>query len=213
MNIEKLLTSTIRKIVKKRSQTKAVEEFKTIIEKYGWPMNVHKDTAYRTIDSVLQGQLLDDHQNTINMLLGCVTVFPKLNEFQKARLNELKIIIQKAKSKKCQHDMKISVFYHGGGLTPILNPYPELICSNCGLNITVFGRTREHVKKLGLSILQKDLDKLYTWAAKKFKEHKVQSASIITADPIRALNSSEVYPRKFPFKITNLETFESKSGT
>jgi len=215
MNFDKLIKSTLNNIVKKRNQIKAVTKFQNFIDENGWPLAVTKQSIYKAIDILISSKLPPSEGNLLDLLLyGEERTLPKMTEYQKEMLERLRDIVKTAKKCVCNHELKITSFYHGGGFSGMMYAYPELICEKCGLNVTVGASKIEQLKPIGLSTTQKQLDRLNVWANKCFKDRKIKvlSANEITKDPFKALKESEVWPNKFPFKIINMETFELRSG-
>lgn len=122
-------------------------------------------------------------------------------------------MIHKTVIVKCNHEIEISVFYHGGGFTPTITAYPELICKNRGLNVTIYQETPKKLERaIGIKMSKLALDKLHKWASICLKNNKVKSASGIIGNPMRALEQSEKLPYKLSFKVVDIKKFEKATG-
>jgi len=214
MNFNKIIKKTLKNIVKKRNQIQAVIDFQDFIDKNGWPIAVAKDSTYKAIDHLIESKLPDMPENLVDLVIhGQVRTLPTLTKYQIEMLRKVKKIISKAKIMRCKHKIKIGVFLYGGGFSPSFTACPELICENCGLNVTIYRSSSKVIEEnIGIKISNTMLNKLYGWADICLKNNKVNSANNIVADPIRALELSEKYPDKFSFKITDIKKFESLSG-
>lgn len=214
MNFDKILKKTLTNIVKKRNQLKVVTDFQNFIDKNGWPIAINKDIIYRSIDCLINAEIPSGYESLIDLLLyDQKRTLPKLTDYQKKMLEKVRNITYKANVMKCNHKIKIGVFYHGGGFTPSFIACPELICEKCGLNVTIHRRkSKELEKSIGIKISKPTLGKLYEWADICLKEGKVKSANNITKDPIRALELSEKWAHKIPFKVIDIKRFEKASG-
>lgn len=212
MNFDKILKKTITNIVKKRNQSKAITDFQNFIDKNGWPTAINKDIIYKTTDCLITAELPDGHESLLDLLIhGQKRTLPTLTDYQKKMLKKVRDITNKATVMKCNHKIKIGVFYHGGGFTPSFVACPELICEKCGLNVTIFRRKpKELEESIGIKISKPMLNKLYKWADTCLKN--CMSANNIIKDPIEALKQTEKWPHKLPFKIINIKRFEKASG-
>jgi len=150
MNFNKIIKKTLKNIVKKRNQIQAVIDFQDFIDKNGWPIAVTKDSTYKAIDCLIESKLPDMPENLVDLVIhGQVRTLPTLTKYQIEMLRRVKKIIYNATVMKCNHKIKIGVFYHGGGFTPSISACPELICENCGLNVTIKRRrTPKELKEI-----------------------------------------------------------------
>ena len=91
-----------------------------------------------TIDKLVDGKLGPDIATSItNLLCGISQTYPKPTLQQSAKLRKLSAAVRAVKLVSCSHpNSVISVFRHGGGFygTVLL---AELLCSDCGLNVTL----------------------------------------------------------------------------
>jgi len=215
MNFNKILQKTLEDIVKKRNQAKAVDDFQRFIAVNGWPLAVTKQSIYKALDYLDANKLPESENDLLDMLIyGQKRSLPILTNYQKKMLKKIRKIVKTAKKDICKHEIRISLFYHGGGFSCMLFAQPELICIKCGLNVTINSSKIEDLKDIGLSTTQKQLDQVNAWVKKCVDDKKIKIlfAEKISDDPIKALTLSEICPYKFPFKIIDVVKFESKSG-
>jgi hypothetical protein len=213
MSFDDVIKRTMADIVKKRSQVRAVQAFKDFLTINGWPMGYAKETATKALRLLIQEELPDDPVGPLLDMMAGVTRTPaKLNEFQKGNLREMIKIINTSEPHKCKHEkLGIAAFIHGGGFSPMYNA-PELICRNCGLNVTLFKHTtvQRYRSDFGIRISKKNLEGLNTWANDGQK--RVHSSSDLTKDPIGCYNRSTKWKGPIPLKIEKPLKLESKSG-
>lgn len=216
MNFDQTILNSVKRIVKNRGQAKAVEEFQSCMNKDGWPIAYAKSTACEAIRALIREELPDDPvQMFTSMMMGSVVKPIKLTKSQKNSLTEVIKIIGKAKRQyKCEHNLGIAPFIHGGGFTPTHN-IPELICLKCGLNVTLPERIEvgTYRKDFGIVITKKALNEINNWANNlDIRRNRVYSSSDITKDPIGMYNKSAKWTGQIPIKISNRRKLESKSG-
>ena len=213
MSFDDVIKRTMSDIVKKRSQARAVQAFQDFLTIYGWPMGYAKSTATKALRLLINEELPDDPvQPMLDMMAGVTRKPAQLNKFQKGKIQEMIEIIRVAKSHQCKHEkFGIAPFVYGGGFTPTYHA-PELICRNCGLNVTLFGHTtvQRYHKDFGIRISKKNLEKLNQWANEC---RRVYSSSDIVKDPVGAYNRAQnKWKGPIPLKVENAVKLESKSG-
>jgi len=212
MNFRKLLENTIRNIVKNRGQAKAVQLFQKYIDENGWPIAYAKSTANKALRLLINEELPDSPvQAVLDIMLSTTRKPVKLTESQVKHLKLIEEIVNKAKRCKCKHkDLGLAPFLHGGGFFP-MTTIPELICKNCGLNVTL----RPHIeiayyrKHFGIIISKHFLEAIGYWA---HYCKNVQSSRDIVRDPIGAYNKSQKWIGPIHIEIENSTKLESKSG-
>jgi hypothetical protein len=91
-----------------------------------------------TIDKLVDGRLKPDIAAGItNLLCGISQTYPKPTLQQSAKLRKLSAAVRAVKLVSCSHpNSVISVFCHGGGFCGVVH-LAELLCSDCGLNVTL----------------------------------------------------------------------------
>ena len=212
MSFDDAIKRTMSDIVKKRSQARAVQAFQDFLTIYGWPMGYPKTTAIKALRLLINEELPDDPIRPLLDMMDGVTRKPaKLNKFQKGKLEEMIDIINSSKSRKCKHEkLGIAPFVYGGGVTPTYHA-PELICRNCGLNVTLFRHrtVKQYRKDFGIRISKNNLEKLNKWAN---ESKRVYSANGIVRDPVGSYNRSNKWKGPIPLKVENAVKLESKSG-
>jgi len=213
MNFHKLLKNTIGNIVKSRGQAKAVQLFQKYIDKHGWPIAYPKSRTCDAIRLLISEELPDDPtQVLMDMITGVDRKPAKLTKNRRDNLKIIMRIINKAGRHKCKHkDLGVAPFLHGGGFYPMTYNVPELICKDCGLNVTLsqYIKIDEYRKNLGIVISKHFLEALHYWASTC---KNVQSSRDIVRDPIGAYNKSTKWIGPVRIKIENSAKLESKSG-
>ncbi|MCK4529155.1 hypothetical protein KAW18_17455 [candidate division WOR-3 bacterium] len=215
MNIAKLVEETMEAIVTGRTQDKAVQIFKKQIKKAGWPIAVNKEVVCNTIKMLVNNKVHEDtHERLLDTLLGIKRTLPKMTPDKIILLREIESIVRKAPFTECDHNFKIGVFANGGGFYPAFG-LPELICDRCGANITISESDPKLLRLKGLKISKRDLDRLYAWTKKCFKDReiRIQFVSVVAKNPIKALRESVKWTHKFPFKIIDVEKLNFSSGS
>lgn len=210
---EKLLKDTVDKVLASGGEMSAIEGFQAFLEDNGWPMGYARSTFHDAMSKIIQEELPDDPEGALlDMLLGQKRVPIKLKKGQKAALEKMVSLANAAERRKCVHEhLGIAPFIHGGGFSM---PYamPEVICTACGLNVTLYypKSIAQFKKDFGLDVTKTTLKELMDWANSC---KGIVSASDILRDPIGAYNRSKHHWKKdIPFKIVNRKKFESKSG-
>jgi len=209
-----LLVRTVETILKQSNSPEVVKEFEDAIAKDGWPKNITKEQACRGIDMYINEKLEQrPDEELLDTLLFIKKKMPRLTDRQRKLLRRVRKAIMSAQEKKCDHKLHISAFIHGGGFCP---PFPmlEVICSNCGLNVTIpQGEEPKHgPDSVGITLKKADLDQLNKWMREQYKNRLLLFADVITENTFGALKRSPKWPGKVPFDIEDLSKFESKSG-
>lgn len=211
---EKLLEDTMNKVLKGDGEMAAIEEFQAFLEDNGWPMGYAKSSFHNAMTNIIEEELPDDPEGVLlDMVLGQTRSAIKLKESQKVVLRKMVELANSSERHKCEHGKHLGIapFMHGGGFSP---PYtkPEVICTACGLNVTLYypGSITRFKKDFGLDVTKDQLKELMDWANSC---RRVASANGILRDPIGAYNRSKNHwEKEIPFKIVNRKKFESKSG-
>jgi len=207
----KILNKTLNAIIKSRSQKKAVIEFSDFINKHGWPVAINNSEVIKALKLIISEKLPHDPSgDLVNTLMNIERKVIKLTNYQKRMLEEVITHIDSSDRNTCNHkNIGISTFMHGGGFCMTTN-LPEIICLDCGLNVTL-RNYKENISfetEYGISIQPDDVRKLFVWANKQ----QVYSADIINKDPIGAYNKSANWPGTLPFTIIDAKVLENKSG-
>ncbi len=212
---EQLLKDTVDKVLKGDGEMVAIKEFHAFLVDNGWPMGYAKSTFRDAMSKIIGEELPDDPEGALlDMLLGQKRSPIKLKKGQRVVLKKMVEFANLARRHKCKHSpehLGIAPFIHGGGFSM---PYaqPEVICTTCGLNVTLYypKSIAQFKKDFGLDVTKAQLKELWDWANSC---KGIVSASDILRDPIGAYNRSKHrWEKKIPFKIVNRKKFESKSG-
>jgi len=109
-------------------------------------------------------------------------------------------------------NLGIAAFMHGGGFTMPTHT-AELICKDCGLNITLCPGipTKTYKDDFGIIITPATLKKLDKWA-ESIDRTKVRSSSDILKDPVKIYNESIQWDKAIPLKIVDIKKLNSKTG-
>lgn len=209
---EQLLKDTINAVLADKPD--ATEGFEKFLAEKGWPMGYDKFSFRSSINLLINESLPDDPEGTLlDMLLGQTRVAIKVAIPQKAVFKKMITMSDSAPHRSCPHEnMGIAAFMHGGGFSPVMQAVPEVICRDCGLNVTLHlpQDMMDFEKKLGIATTKKKIEKLHAWASSC---KRTESANNILRDPIGAFNRSEhKWEGKLPFNIINKKKFEAMSG-
>jgi len=213
-SIFELIKEVFADVINKRKQKTAVKRFKEYVDRNGWPISVSKDDMLKMLNTAINEELPDRGMgDMIDIMAGVQRVAIQLTSYQQARLRELADIVRNAEITKCDHiNFGISVFIHGGGFSPTFN-LPELICLDCGLNVTFTNKKPEFYKEsVGIVVSWDFLNDIFEWA-KDCK--RVRSSDNIPQDPIGEYNKSESFNKwvgAIPIDIIDRALFESCSG-
>ena len=214
MSLDIAISKAIMDIVKGRGQVRAVASFAKYAKNNNWPFSYSMTETTEAIRMLIDGKLVDGPETLmLNLLMGMNRKQIKLTYFQKERLEKIISIIKGMEKVACAHKtLVIAPFIHGGGFC-MPSTVPELICLDCGLNVTLGLHAKspeDYAKNFGITIKQKNIDALHEWA-KKCK--RVISSNGITSDPTTAYNNSpSKWPGKIPFEIKNIKLLDSRSG-
>ena len=190
-----------------------IRELTDYFKKNPWPQAMSKEQCLSAIDLVIESKLPPGNP-LVDLLSMEKKVIPRMNKTQLKWLEQMKEIIVNSEMASCDHkDIGIAPFLHGGGFTPGFAAVPELICPECGLNVTLFSETK--LEDIGLEMSKEDFQALTDWAKgcyERRSEKKVLSSSIITDNPVSALTKSPNKWKGILPTITNLVELGKKSG-
>lgn len=216
-----IVKTTINEVMGSWEDATSFEEFKSYLDEHGWPIRYPLPAFRKTINLIIKEKLPSDPEGELlDTLLGQTKKAVKLTKKQRGELKLMLDIAGAAKKQECSHEnIGIAPFLHGGGFSPVFAK-PEVICLDCGLNISFYSPRDLKVfkKEFGVSATKKGLSDLFNWAQTCMKnsradERRVRFAEEIAKDPIAAYNAAEYkWEKKIPFKITDAKKFESKSG-
>ncbi len=217
MELINVLKETITNIVKKTWQKEAFKKFETFMQKNPWPANLNKDRTVESIQQLVDGKLdLDLGTIMIDMMAMQTRKAPKLTSHQKKLLQKMQEIIKAKEVDFCPHKkFGVAVFMHGGGFTPNF-AYPELMCTSCGLNFTIFPERK--LSEAGIKISNKHRKELIEWATKCEKDRNCRipwiDAEMMIKNPVSAYEKSDnKWPNEVMVKVVDYEKLQSKSGT
>lgn len=213
MSFDKLMRTMLRDIVKNRGQSRAVIRFQKYINENGWPSAYNRSAACNSIRLLINRELPDDPVQVFSDMLCNIIRKPiELTKSQEKHLRLVIEIINKAKGNKCRHEnLGIAPFLHGSVTSPII-AIPELICKNCGLNITLSNRISiaDYRKNFGIKTSKEFLDAISRWAKNC---QNVHSSGIILRNPIETYNISSQWHGAIDIEITDFTKLASKGGS
>jgi len=216
MNFIDLLNGTVSHIIKgnKRSDDKPIICF---LKEEGWPSNLNKNVIIEYLQNISNEKIESDPgEELLDLLTSTKRSAAKISLEQKDRLRNIIKAIQSSHTADCKHKtLGVAIFMHGGGFTPMF-PLPELICTSCGLNITV---THElTLENCGLKVSPAHIDELGDWASKCFtsrEDHqRFSPVEDMVRNPIKAYEESCFkFPNKIKVRIVDYSKVWLASGT
>jgi hypothetical protein len=209
---EQLLKDTISAVL--ADDPDASVDFEKFLADKGWPMGYDKSSFRGSINLLINESLPDDPEGTLlDLMLGRTRVPIEVTAPQKAAFEKIIKVTDASPQKTCPHEnMGIAPFMHGGGFSPVMQAVPEVICRDCGLNVTLYlpKDMMDFEKRLGIATTKKKIEELHTWANSC---ERTDSANNILRDPISAFNRSKYkWEGKLPFSIINKKKFDAMSG-
>jgi len=211
---DELIKLLLKAIVDSKDCTSHMRALRLRVKKEGGlPLSHKKEKMIEDITTLLNDKPLKNCvHDLLAMMLCCETKVLKLTDSQKKQLFALVKFLKETEYKQCEHrNLGIGVFMHGGGFMPTRN-LPELICLDCGLNITL-GKKFEYLESdLGLNMDEKSYESLHAWAYSLLGgKGKTEYAEVITVDPIGAYKRSSKWNGDLP-TITDRAKLEASSG-
>ena len=157
----------------------------------------------------------DPHRDLLDLLTYSTTSLKSTTKDQKKLLKQLIALVTATPLTECDHNnLGIAAFLHGGGFLPIYAS-PEIICLDCGLNVTVYNPKdyKRFSKEFGLGGGKAIFKDLQEWAIAGMKSKKLTWVDDVQNDPIGEYNKCKhKWTKNIPIKILNKKVFESKSG-
>jgi len=204
----------LKAIVNSESCTSYMRALRLRVKKEGGlPLSHNKEKMIEDITTLLNDKPLENYAHDLLAMMLCrETKVLKFTDSQKEQLSALVRFLKETEYKRCEHhNLGIGVFMHGGGFMPTHN-LPELICIDCGLNITL-GKKFEYLESdIGLSMDEKSYESLHAWAYSLFGgKGKTEYAEVITKNPIEAYKRSPKWDGDLP-TITDRAKLEASSG-
>lgn len=215
MNFINLLNETVKHIIKEGGEV----TYKEIIylKTKGWPPGLNKDMFIKHLQSIIDERIeSDSNQALVDLLTFTRRSARKMSLAQKERLGKIIKAIRDSHVVNCKHkNLGITIFMHGGGFTPTIG-LPELICTLCGLNVTITSNLTP--KNCGLKISSKHIGELSGWAKECFlnREHHCRFSFVedMLKDPIKAYERAYFkFPDKLRIQIVDYAKLQLVSGT
>lgn len=210
-NLSKVMANLQRGDIKAKE---AVKHMRKHVRNAKWPSSLSKEAFIDGCTNLLNGKVkTDDHTSLVNALFMCTTVVKSLSKVQKESLKKIITMCKEMEDTVCGHkNVGLYPFLHGGGFCEVIAA-PELICSDCGLNVTIHSH-KDRLGNPGMKIKKEFLIKLCAWCCKQLNEEKrrIWSSSMIMSDPIGMAAKSIKWPGKVEIKIVNKKKVEARSG-
>ena len=212
MNSMKILQQAVNMVTDSSNSEKAVELVREHFEDNKVEAGFNKDVAKKRLEHVIAlgtGKKELEIEPIDLFFLGMGEkreVKPFSDDMIEALKNIVKII-GGVEVDKCDHsNAKVIPLLYGGGFTPTMVE-PELVCPDCGLNVTL---TRQRIIDAGLS--KEYIKELYEWGSQDNKEKGVQSSSHIATRTRELFDKSKQYDGDMEpiFKI--IDKIEEFSG-
>jgi hypothetical protein len=217
LNFLETLEKAIENLLTKKNQKRAVKSVQDYLSANGFPPSHNKDNLIRQLNRVIEEEGPDSHQQVVDMLLWQKTKPVKLTKAQKANLALIRdLIINAPVQCACEHKhVALTGSLHGGGFSPLL-PYPEIICRDCGVNVTIYtGDSKTLLNEYGIEISKKNLVTVKEWLGmgeEYMGRKKFAFGEDVVKNPQRVLTECDVWEGELPFAITDLEKFNARSG-
>jgi len=188
--------------------------------------NGQKIQAITGIDKILNGKR-DAVDSMIDLLAMRKFKGYKLTPEQKNSLIKLVEVLKSVKSstKDCLHKrLEIYKLMHGGGFTPKIL-IPELVCRDCGLNISFPFFIKRHneephkyindlnycIKEFGITLTKEFVENLRDYMKDKDKAHWIGVENILS-DPENVFKNVKKMSSIKGLTVINKQKFDSFSG-
>lgn len=198
-----------------------VDEVEKHFQKNSWSLEKNKQDLIKALQYLHDSEIPMGMGSFLDFMSGTIRKLPKLSDEVKEQIERLQNIIKNAKVTICEHkNLGIAPFLYGGGFTPII-VRPDLICLNCGLNVTLYTvHDKKYEEIFGLEIIDKDcFSKIFEWVGgeKEYGRNSllkgVLDSDDLINDPKGIYEKSEnKWMGSIPFKIVDKNLLESLSG-
>lgn len=215
MNFVSLLNEAVKHIILKDGEV--TDKVIAYLKKRGWPPGLNKDMFIKHLQNIIDGRIENDScQVLIDLLTFTRRSARKTNLTQKKQLKKLIKAIRDSHIVNCEHkNLGVTIFIHGGGFTPPIG-LPELICTSCGLNVTIASNMTP--ENCGLKISPKHMGELIGWTRGCFtnrgRHESIPSVEKMLEDPVEAYKKAYFkFPGKLRIQIVDHAKLQSISGT
>jgi hypothetical protein len=208
--VEEMITGVVQKA------TDPLTKFKQYLADNKWPLSYPKSKVIKTCDLLIKEEVYENsHNQLLDLLLFQTRTAPKTTAAQKIMLRKIIFLTENSEHVQCDHKhLGIAVFMHGGGFSPAY-ALPEVICLDCGLNVTIYSpkNYRKFSKEYGLQGGQKAFKILAEWAMDCMKSRGVFWVDGVPNDPIGQYNEAKYkWDKEIPFRISDKRAFEKHTG-
>lgn len=216
MNFTDLLKETMEHIMKGDKKVTS-ELIACFLKERGWPSNLNKNTFIKYLQNISNEKIeFSPDEALLDILTSTKRSAIKISLEQKSSLKDIIKVIQNSHTANCEHkNLGVAIFMHGGGFTPI-SPLPELICTSCGLNITITHKLTP--KNCGLKVSSTHIGELMDWAKKclihRENHQKFPLVEDMMKNPIKAYKESYFkFSGELKIQIVNHTKMQLASGT
>lgn len=214
MDFNEIIKETITGVIQKA--TAPLARFEQHLANNKWPLSYSKSKVIKTCELLIKEEVYSNsHDQLLDVLLSQTRTAPKTTAAQRIMLRKIIFLTETSELVQCNHkNIGIAVFMHGGGFSPAY-ALPEVICLDCGLNVTIYSpkNYREFSKEFGLQGGKKAFKILGEWAMECMKKRGVAWIDDVPSDPIGQYNEAKYkWDKKIPFRISNKSNFEKHTG-
>jgi len=215
MDFLKVLEESISNIVSKHKsgQWQAVKRVVDHLKENGFPASQNKENLIKGLNKIINEEGPDLEQQLVDMVTYTSRTAIKLTKFQASNLRKIRTAIDEAKVHKiCSHEnIAMTGSIHGGGFTPS-RPLPEVICRDCGANVTFYsGNPEIYRDDYGVKIERDGLEALKKWLVSESRKSFAYGEDVVK-DTQSVLARCTLWEGKLPFKIVNPTIFSARSG-
>lgn len=214
MNFDEMIKETITGVIQKG--TDPLAKFEQYLADNKWPLSYPKSKVIKTCYLLIKEEVHgDSHEQLLDTLLSQTRTAPKTTAAQKTMLRKIISLTDSSEQVQCDHkNIGIAAFLHGGGFCPVY-AQPEVICLDCGLNVTIYSpkNYKKFSKEYGLQGGKKAFKDLAEWAMGCMKGRGLFWVDDVPNDPIGQYNKAKYkWNKKIPFRISDKSAFEKHTG-
>lgn len=208
MNSMKILQQAVE-MIRDKKHNKAVELVREHFEGNKLEAGFNKNVAKKRLKEVIalgtgKKELEIEPIDLVYMGMGEKRKVKPFGDAMVKALKSIMKIVDGAEQSECDHgNAKIIPLLYGGGFTPMMSR-PELVCPDCGLNVTL---DKKAVMDAGVP--KEYLKHLHGWS---IKQGNVLSSSKVVTNPRETLEESTHYDGDVEPIFKVIKKLESLSG-
>ena len=211
---DELVNKTVKDIID--NVPRATYSLSRYIKDNKWPVRYSKEQLIKTFQAIIDEKYPPDPSNVmVDLLLMRTTKMKSTTEKQKSLFRKVIDIVTNAPVSTCNHtNLGISIFTSGGGFTPVM-ANPEVICLDCGLNVTLptWMGLKELCSNFGIQSTLEKMKELMVWVADSYRSGGIFWVDDVPKDPIGQYNKAKYkWDKEIPFSIVDMKLFESRTG-